>query len=64
MAIDALNSYRAAGGKKLVYIGSPGSSGDVNFHRELASMELEKKISLWSWPGMEEYLMIYKCLSW
>ena len=59
MAMDALSGYRAAGGKKLVYIGSPGSSGDEAFHRELATLTVERSARLWSWPGIDEMLVIY-----
>jgi len=59
MAMDALTSYRAAGGKTLVYIGSPGSSGDEAFHRELSAISPELSVGLWSWPGIGERLMVY-----
>lgn len=59
MAVDALSCYRAAGGTTLIYIGSPGSSGDEAFHRELSSMSPELSVGLWSWPGIDERLMIY-----
>lgn len=59
MAMDALSCYRASGGTVLVYIGSPGSSGDEAFHRELSALKPELSIGLWSWPGTGERLMIY-----
>ncbi len=59
MAADALSCYRAAGGKRLIYIGARGSSGDEAFHRELSAMKPELSIGLWSWPGIDERLMIY-----
>jgi putative endonuclease len=59
MAMDAVTCYRAAGGRKLVYIGSPGSSGDEAFHRELAGLAVELSARLWSWPGIDERLVIY-----
>jgi putative endonuclease len=59
MAMDALAGYRAAGGKTLIYIGDPGSSGDEAFHRELGLLKTEYSAGLWSWPGVEERLMIF-----
>lgn len=54
-----MKCYRAAGGKKLIYIGSPGSSGDEDFNNELSALKLERSASLWSWPGLDERLMIF-----
>ena len=59
MAHDALRGYGAAGGKKIVYVGDPGASGDEAFHRELSALEMETSIRLWAWPGIDERLMIY-----
>jgi putative endonuclease len=59
MAVSALRSYREAGGKTLVYVGSPGSSADESFFDELKSLKMIVSLRIPSWPGMEEWLMIY-----
>ncbi len=61
MAYNALCHYKNAGGKTLIFIGDPhpGSSGDENFYRMLAGQREIENISLYSWPGISEKLIIY-----
>ncbi len=61
MAYNALSFYKKNGGHTLIYIGdpNPASSGDEHFyellyeHREIINMDL------FSWPGINEKLLIY-----
>ncbi len=58
MAREALIRHREAGGRTLIFIGSPGSSADGEFFRCLESMRVISSGGLWSWPGTEERLII------
>ena len=60
MAAGALERYRAAGGKTLIYIGCPGGCGDDEFSAALASMEPVLSMELWSWPGIDEKMAVYR----
>lgn len=61
MAYNALNSYKNAGGKTLIYIGDPhpASSGDEYFYKMLYEHKEIETINLYSWPGIKEKLLIY-----
>jgi hypothetical protein len=59
MALDALEAYKRAGGRTLIYIGDRGSSGDEMFFRRLEEMKLKAKIKRANWPGISENLEIY-----
>lgn len=61
MALNALTSYRDAGGTRVIYIGDPRSSGDEAFHEMLASMTIIENRRVWSWPLTEERLIIATC---
>lgn len=63
MASEALYAYTAAGGKTLVYIGDPASSGDDIFHETLAKYRLVHSEKLWGWPGIGDSLFIYSLSS-
>lgn len=60
MAVSALRQYRAAGGRTLVFIGSRGSCADEEFFHELESLKPIVSRRIPSWPGVEEWLMIYE----
>ncbi len=61
MAYNALYNYKKRGGKKIIYIGNPhpASSGDEHFYELLFTHKEEENIDLYSWPGIEEKLLIY-----
>jgi hypothetical protein len=61
MAYNALMNYKNAGGKTLIYIGDPhpASSGDRHFYDLLYRHREIENISLYSWPGINEKLLIY-----
>lgn len=59
MASRALAHYRDAGGRTLLYIGNPASSGDAPFHEALGRLAAVAVHRLWSWPGTDEALHIY-----
>jgi putative endonuclease len=59
MAVNALRCYRDAGGKTIVFIGSPGASADDEFFRELKKLTMLRSVRLWSWPGSDERMMIF-----
>ncbi|HOO73571.1 MAG TPA: hypothetical protein PK926_17560 [Spirochaetota bacterium] len=63
MAANALRLYRNAGGRRLLYIGDPGSSGDEAFHRERALFPEEMRLRLPGWPGVEEWMFVHLLLS-
>lgn len=58
MAYNALTNYREAGGHRVIYIGDGRSSGDERFHDELLSLNIVENRRIWSWPGIEERLII------
>ncbi len=60
MSSMALYSYMDAGGKTLVYIGDPESSGDDIFHKKLRTLHLVHSEKLCGWPGIGDSLFIYK----
>lgn len=60
MAFRALDEHRRAGGRILVYIGDPGSSGDAAFHHELKGLECLADEPLPSWPGISDRLFVYR----
>ncbi|HOT47225.1 MAG TPA: GIY-YIG nuclease family protein [Spirochaetota bacterium] len=60
MAANALRLYREAGGKTLIFIGSRGSTADEEFYRMLDSMKLVRSVRLLSWPGIEDWMWIYR----
>ncbi len=61
MAYNALTCYREAGGHTVIYIGDGRSSGDERFQNELLSLSIVEDRRVWSWPGIEERLIIGKC---
>jgi hypothetical protein len=61
MAHNALKYYRKAGGHTVIYIGDGRSSGDEAFHNELLSLTIVENRRIWSWPGIEERLIIGRC---
>lgn len=61
MAYNALHHYRKAGGHTVIYIGDRRSSGDEAFHNEIESSQIIESRRLWSWPGIEERLVIFAC---
>ncbi|MBN2079512.1 MAG: GIY-YIG nuclease family protein [Spirochaetes bacterium] len=58
VAREALLRHRDAGGRILVFIGSPGSSADEEFFSCLEEMRVFSSGGIWSWPGTEERLII------
>ena len=58
MALNAFEAYRKAGGRRMIYIGDPRSSGGEDFHDALASLRIIENRRLWSWPVTEERLII------
>ncbi|MBN2282266.1 MAG: hypothetical protein JXO48_00070 [Deltaproteobacteria bacterium] len=61
MAYRALQFYRDAGGRNIIYVGDPRSSGDEAFHALLDELPLVERRRLCTWPGVEEYLVIRSC---
>jgi hypothetical protein len=61
MAYNTLKYYREAGGHTVIYIGDGRSSGDERFHDELLSLTIVENRRIWSWPGVEERLIIGRC---
>ena len=61
MAYNTLAGYKNAGGKRIIYIGDPhpASSGDEYFYELLYEHREIEKIDLYSWPGINEKLLIY-----
>lgn len=59
MASEALYAYTAAGGRTLVYIGDPVSSGDSIFHETLDKYSPVLSEKLYGWPGIGDSLFIY-----
>ncbi|HNX23509.1 MAG TPA: hypothetical protein PKG60_05645 [Spirochaetota bacterium] len=61
MAYNALVNYKNAGGRTLIYIGNPHpeSSGDEFFYQLLYRHKEIENIDLYSWPGINEKLLIY-----
>ncbi len=59
MALRALEQYRRAGGRTLIYLGNPASSGDAAFHRELSSLRTVESRRIWGWPFVEDRLSIH-----
>jgi len=61
MAYNALVNYKNAGGKTVIYIGDPhpASSGDEHFYSLLYQHKALEHIDLYSWPGINEKLLIY-----
>jgi hypothetical protein len=45
----------------VIYIGDGRSSGDERFHDELLSLTIVENRRIWSWPGVEERLIIRRC---
>lgn len=64
MAYNALVSYKNAGGSTLIYMGDPhpASSGDEHFYRMLDEQREIERIDLYSWPGINEKLLIYSLI--
>lgn len=60
MALRALDEHRRAGGRILVYIGDPASSGDEGFHRELHGLDCLAEEPLPSWPGISDRVFAYR----
>lgn len=60
MAANALRLYREAGGKMMIFIGSRGSSADDEFFQMLGTMEPVRSVKLWSWPGIDDWMWIYR----
>lgn len=60
MALRALNEHRRCGGRTLIYIGDPFSSGDADFHRELAGLECLAEEPLPSWPDISDRVFLYR----
>lgn len=61
MAYNALESYKNAGGRRVIYIGDPhpASSGDEHFYKLLyRHREIENR-DLYCWPGIREKMLIY-----
>jgi len=59
MASDSLDNYLNAGGKKVIYLGNPESSGDPGFYQKLETLNtvtIERKES---WYAVSEWLKIY-----
>ncbi len=61
MAYNSLTCYRETGGHTVIYIGDGRSSGDERFQNELLSLSIVEDRRVWSWPGIEERLIIGKC---
>jgi hypothetical protein len=59
MAFRALKVYREAGGRILIYIGDPGSSGGKDFHDTLREFRKILEMEMPSWPGINERLFVY-----
>lgn len=61
MAYNALISYMNSGGRTLIYIGDPhpASSGDEHFYKLLYKQREIETLDLYSWPGINEKLLIY-----
>lgn len=61
MAYNALVSYKNAGGKTIIFIGDPhpASSGDEFFYQMLYEHNKIDEANLYSWPGINEKLIIY-----
>lgn len=64
MAYYALNSYKNAGGRTVIFIGDPhpGSSGDEYFYQLLYKHRELENTDLYSWPGIKEKLLIYSLI--
>lgn len=60
MAHTALAAYRAAGGRRLVYIGDPASSGDPRFHAALETLACVERFRIESWPCCDEWCAHYE----
>jgi len=58
MALNALEIFRNAGGRYLIYIGDPVSSAKENFFSELSKFQLVKELKIPSWKVINEKLMI------
>ena len=58
MALNALEHYLKAGGRRVAYIGNPISSGDAAFHARLADLNPLMVKQTASWPGIGEVLMV------
>ncbi len=61
MAYNALNVYKNAGGRTLIYIGDPhpASSGDEHFYDLLYRHREIERFDLFGWPGINEKLLVY-----
>ncbi len=61
MAYNALLNYKNAGGKTIIFIGdpNPASSGDEFFYQMLYEHKEIEQSYLYSWPGINEKLLIY-----
>lgn len=61
MAYNALDHYKNAGGRTLIFIGNPdpASSGDEYFYQVLSRYKEIENTDLYSWPGTKEKLLIY-----
>lgn len=59
MAGEALELYARAGGRTLLYIGDPLSSGDHRFHERRKGLALLEMHELWHWPGTDDRLWVY-----
>lgn len=61
MAYNALNNYKNAGGRRVIFIGDPhpASSGDEFFYQLLYQHKEIEKNDLYGWPGINEKLLIY-----
>jgi hypothetical protein len=59
MAVNSLRMYRNAGGRRLIYIGDPKSSGDDDFHLELSSLQKEIEFKLPGWPCIGDKTVSY-----
>jgi len=55
MASRALAAYVEAGGRTLIYIGDPASSGDAGFHEERQVLTLLGRLKIWGWPGIDDW---------
>ncbi len=61
MAYNTLSGYMNAGGSTVIYIGDPhpSSSGDEHFYNLLYRQKLLEEVELYSWPGINEKMLIY-----
>ena len=60
MARNALVSYRAGGGRRLIYLGDPASSGDPDFHALLDSLPCVERFRTDGWECCDEWCALYR----